>query len=219
MSSTRIPRPFDAIEIRILGALLEKEQATPEAYPLTVNALLAACNQKTNREPVTELTEGQVWEGLERLRQEVLVWRSESARSERWQQSVSRRWGLDGAGKALITLLLLRGPQTPGELRARSERLHPFASVEEVEAALLRLAKDEEPLVAELPRRPGQKECRWTHLVGDPNAVIEPVAAHAPPEPPMPSGPPLSQRVADLEAHVERLARELADLKAKLGED
>ncbi len=164
--STLIPRPLDAVEVRVLGALLEKEQTTPELYPLTVNALLAACNQKTNREPVLQLSEAAVWEALERLRQEVLVWRSEGARAERWKQSVSRRWGLDAAGKALMTLLLLRGPQTAGELRSRSDRLHAFASLEEVEETLRRLAATEEPLVAELPRRAGQKETRWTHLVG-----------------------------------------------------
>src|SRR4051794_10141398 len=119
-SSTRIPRQLDAAEIRVLGVLLEKEQITPEACPLTVNALIAGCNQKTNREPVMELTEGQVVDALERLRQDVLVWRTESARSERWQQSVVRRWGLDHAGKALMALLLLRGAQTAGELRTRS---------------------------------------------------------------------------------------------------
>ncbi len=220
-SSVRIPRPFDAIELRVLGSLLEKEQTTPEAYPLTVNALIAACNQKTNREPITDLTEGQVWDALERLRHETLVWRSEGARTERWQQSVSRRWGLDGAGKALMTLFLLRGPQTLGELRTRSERMHTFHSLEEVEAKLRSLAADEEPLVIELPRRPGQKEIRWTHRVGDPNAIdlapVEPVrAVH---EPPMPSAPPLSQRVTDLEKAVADLAGALAELKAKLGEE
>lgn len=220
-SSARIPRPFDAIELRVLGSLLEKEQTTPEAYPLTVNSLILACNQKTNRDPITELSEGQVWDALERLRHETLVWRSEGARTERWQQSVSRRWGLDSAGKALMTLLLLRGPQTLGELRTRSERMHAFPSLEAVEAKLQSLAADEEPLVVELPRRPGQKEIRWMHRVGDPNAVdltpAEPVrAVH---EAPMPSGPPLSQRVTDLEKAVADLAAALAELKAKLGEE
>ena len=149
----------------MLGSLLEKEQTNPETVPMTVNAILAACNQKTNREPVMQLTEDQVVNALDWMRQEVLVWRTEGARTERWQQSVVRRWGLDRAGKALVTLLLLRGAQTPGELRTRGERLHPFASLEETEAALRRLAADDEPLVRELPRRPGQKEVRWIHLV------------------------------------------------------
>ena len=221
MSSVKIPRPFDAIELRVLGSLLEKEQTTPEAYPLTVNALILACNQKTNRDPITDLTEGQVWDALERLRHETLVWRTEGARTERWQQSVSRRWGLDAAGKALMTLLLLRGPQTLGELRTRSERMHAFPSLEAVEAKLQSLAADEEPLVVELPRRPGQKEIRWMHRVGDPSAMdlapTEP--ARTVHEAPMPSAPPLSQRVSDLEKAVADLAAALAELKAKLGEE
>ena len=218
MTSTRIPRKLDPAEIRVLGSLLEKEQTTPEACPLTVNSVLAACNQKTNREPVMDLTEGQVVEALERLRQEVLVWRTEGARSEKWQQSVVRRWGLDRAGKALMTLLLLRGPQTPGELRTRSERMHPFASVEEVEEALQRMAGMDEPLVMELPRRSGQKETRWTHLVGD---VVEAPAPQRAPlaEPEVPAGPlpgALSARVAKLEEIVAKLAEDVETLKSLL---
>lgn len=214
VSSTRIPRPLDAVEIRVLGVLLEKEQTTPEACPLTVNSILAGCNQKTNREPVMELTEGQVTEALERLRQDVLAWRSEGARTEKWQQSVVRRWGLDRAGKALMTLLLLRGAQTPGELRTRSERLNPFATLQDVEEALQRMATIDEPLVAEQPRRPGQKEIRWIHLVGE---ILEPEAVTAPPEPSgvagRPSGPSLSERVARLEEMVQRLEAEMAELR------
>lgn len=213
VSSTRIPRPLDAHEIRVLGVLLEKEQTTPEVCPLTVNAVVSGCNQKTNREPVLELSESQVVDALERLRQEVLVWRSEGARSEKWQQSVVRRWGLDRAGKALMTLLLLRGPQTPGELRTRSDRLHPFATLQEVEEALQQMATIDEPLVSEQPRRPGQKEIRWIHLVGE---ILEPEAVTAVPEAPAagrPSGPALSERVARLEETVARLEAELAELR------
>jgi uncharacterized protein YceH (UPF0502 family) len=216
--STRIPRKLDAVEVRVLGSLLEKEQTNPETVPMTINALIAACNQKTNREPVMQLTEDQVVTALDWMRQEVLAWRSEGARTERWQQSVVRRWGLDRAGKALMTLLMLRGPQTPGELRTRSERLHPFASLEEAEEALRRLAADDEPLVMELPRRPGQKEARWTHLVGDlapapePEEVYEPVA-----DPSAPPRPGLASRVQRLEELVERLAAELEELKKQLG--
>ena len=214
-TSTRVPRKLDAVEIRVLGTLLEKEQTTPEACPLSVNALLAGCNQKTNREPVMELSESQVVDALERLRQDVLVWRSESARTERWQQSVVRRWGLDRAGKALMTLLLLRGPQTAGELRTRSERMHPFASVEEVEQALRQMAAIEEPLVSELPRRTGQKETRWIHLVGD-IPEPQPVALAEPPVAAAPHGPSLAQRVELLEETVRRLAAELEELKSLL---
>jgi uncharacterized protein YceH (UPF0502 family) len=217
--STRIPRQLDPAEIRVLGSLLEKEQTNPETVPMTVNAIIAAANQKTNREPVMQLTEGQVLDALDRLRQDVLVWRTEGARTERWQQSVVRRWGLDRAGKALMTLLLLRGPQTPGELRTRSERLHPFASLEEVEEALRRLAGIDEPLVRELPRRPGQKEIRWVHLVGELAPEPEPEAAfvfdgaEAPPT----SRSGLSSRVERLEELVERMAADLEEMKRQLG--
>jgi uncharacterized protein YceH (UPF0502 family) len=216
--STRIPRKLDPVEVRVVGSLLEKEQTNPETVPMTVNAIIAACNQKTNREPVMQLTETAVVEALDRLRQEVLVWRTEGARTERWQQSVARRWGLDRAGKALMTLLLLRGPQTAGELRTRSERMNPFTSLEEVEEALRRMAGIDEPLVMELPRRPGQKEARWTHLVGD--AAPEPEPEELIPDVAGAGGPPrpsLASRVERLEEVVARLAEELEALKRQLG--
>lgn len=206
----------------MLGSLLEKEQTNPETVPMTVNALIAACNQKTNREPVMQLSEDQVVTALDWMRQEVLVWRSEGARTERWQQSVVRRWGLDRAGKALVTLLFLRGAQTAGELRNRSERLHPFATLEETESALRRLAAEDEPLVVELARRPGQKETRWIHLVGDAAPEPEPAPIHAEAyeisaDPSVPPRPSLASRVESLEGLVERLAADLEELKKQLG--
>jgi hypothetical protein len=216
--SSRIPRKLDPVEVRVLGSLLEKEQTNPETVPMTINALVLACNQKTNREPVMQLTEDQVVRALDWMRQEVLAWRTEGARTERWQQSVSRRWGLDRGGKALITLLLLRGPQTAGELRTRSERLHPFASLEEAEEALRKLAAEDEPLVAELPRRPGQKETRWVHLIGDLAPEAETVEVPEPPgEPGAPPRPSLASRVERLEEIVERLAADLEELRKQLG--
>lgn len=211
----RLPRPLDAVEIRALGALLEKQQATPEYYPLTLHALVAACNQKTNRDPVTDLDEAAVLAALERLREHVLVWKAGGARAEKWEQNVDRRWGLDAAGKAVMTLLLLRGEQTPGELRGRSERLHAFATTDDVEAALRRLAQGPEPLVAERARRPGQKESRWTHLAGGAAA-----GASAPPAA-APSAPPsdLAARLASLEDAVKALTRDIGELKKRLGED
>jgi uncharacterized protein YceH (UPF0502 family) len=221
--STRIPRKLDPVEVRILGSLLEKEQTNPETVPMTVNALIAACNQKTNREPVMQLSEDQVVNALDWMRQEVLVWRSEGARTERWQQSVVRRWGLDRAGKALVTLLFLRGAQTAGELRTRGERMHPFASLEETESALRRLAAEDEPLVVELPRRPGQKEARWIHLVGDAAPEPAPIYAEAyeisadSSASSAGSRPSLASRVESLEGLVERLAADLEELKKQLG--
>ncbi len=218
----RLPRPFDAVEIRVLGALLEKQQATPEYYPLTAHALLAACNQKTNRDPVMELDEASVSAALERLREHVLVWKTGGARAEKWEQNVERRWGLDAATKAVMTLLLLRGEQTPGELRGRSDRLHAFATPGEVEKALRELAAGPEPLVAERPRRPGQKESRWTHLAGG-AASDAANAADARPAPAAaaPWAPPsdLATRLSSLELAVADLARGLGELKKRLGEE
>jgi len=166
-------RPLNHLEIRVVGALMEKEQATPEQYPMTVHALRAACNQKTNREPVMSLSEAQVLDTLESLRQDVLVWRTEGARVQRWQHSLNRRWELDGPRKAVMTLLLLRGPQTPGELRARADRLHTFHSLEEVQATLDALASGFDALVRELPRVPGQRETRFMHITGTGGAGVE----------------------------------------------
>jgi len=213
----RLPRPLEPMEVRVLGALLEKQQATPEYYPLTLHALVAACNQKSNRDPVTDLSTVEVAAALERLRKHVFVWRVGGSRAEKWEQNVERRWTLDGATKAVMTLLLLRGAQTPGELRARSERLHSFTSLDEVESALAKLAEGPEPLVAELPRAPGQKETRWTHLAGGP---VESLAASAAPAPSTPDAgsDPLASRVALLEEQMAALSRELSELKKKLGE-
>src|SRR5450759_3789427 len=212
----RLPRPLDPVEIRVLGALLEKQQATPEYYPLTLNALVAACNQKSNRDPVTELSAGEVEAALDRLRKHVLVWKTGGPRAERWEQNVERRWTLNGATKAVMTLLLLRGAQTPGELRARSERLHAFTTLDEVESALAKLAESPEALVAELPRAPGQKEARWAHLAG---GTVEDAATPSAPAP-APSGrpDPLASRVTALEEQMAALSRELSDLKRRLGE-
>jgi hypothetical protein len=199
----------------VLGCLLEKQQTTPEYYPLTVNALVAACNQRSNREPVMELVDSDVREALDRLRADVLVWPVEGARAERWEHNLDRSWELEPAGKALITVLLLRGPQTPGELRGRCERMHPFASLAEVEAALHRLAAGAEPLVAELPREPGQKERRWTHLIsGAPPKVAARETAATPT-----SGSGLVDRIDALEARVAELSEELRRLLERLGEN
>ena len=213
----RTIRELDATEIRVLGALMEKQQATPDYYPLTVNSLLAACNQKSNREPVTDLSETEVIEALERLRKDVLAWRSDGARVERWSQSISRRLELDAPSKALLTLLMLRGPQTPGQLRARSGRLHGFAGLAEVEATLREMASGDAPLAVELARRPGTKESRWGHLLGAaPEETAVPAAAAPPAARPAP-GPGLGERLAAVERRVEELAGELRRLREELG--
>ncbi len=223
-------RPLDPIEIRALGALMEKEQATPDHYPLTIAGVIAACNQKSARDPVTDLTETQVVEALDRLRLDVLTWRSEGARAERWEHRLDRRWQLTPARKAVMTLLLLRGPQTPGELKSRSGRLHDFASSAEVESTLAGLAEGFDALVRELPRRPGQRENRWIHLAADGDsadaelaAVPEPTAAEVAPrtvprEIPVPEGPTAIERLEHLEAEVAALREELTALRRRLGD-
>ena len=213
----RTIRELDATEVRVLGALMEKEQATPDYYPMTVNALIAACNQKSNREPVTELTETEVVEVLDSLRRDVLAWRNDGARVERWSQSISRRLELTAPSKAILTLLMLRGPQTPGQLRARSGRLHAFDDLAEVDSTLREMAGGDAPLVIELERRPGTKESRWAHLLGpepDDRAAGEaPAPTRSRPE----AGEGLSERLLALEGRVDELTRELARLREELG--
>ena len=217
-SRPRIPRTLDPVEVRILGALMEKQLSTPEYYPLTLNALSAATNQKSNREPVMELSEAELTRALDRLQDERLVWRVLGGRATRFDHNLDKVWNLTRAEKALMTLLFLRGPQTAGELRGRSDRLHQFETVQEVEELLRDMAAHSEPLVRQLPRRPGQKEERWAHTAG--GAIVEePVGASASSAGDEPSrGEPLSVRVGRLEEQVAALEAALADLKAKLGE-
>jgi hypothetical protein len=224
-------RKLDPIEVRVLGALIEKEVTTPDNYPLTINGVIAACNQKSNRDPVTALSETEVVEALDRLREDVLTWRTDGARVERWQHSLDRRWELSSASKALICLLMLRGPQTLGELKSRSERLHSFADLEEVEATLQEMAGRFDALVEELPRQPGQREARWQHLtLAEEYAEMAPVLA-APSPPPPPSAPPapstpgamerlgaLETLVTELRDQVGTLESELLALRRRLGD-
>ncbi len=218
-------RKLDPIEVRVLGSLMEKQQTTPASYPMTINAVIAACNQKSNRDPVTRLSETEVVEALDRLRQDVLAWRSEGARAERWEHRLDRRWELTPASKAVLCLLMLRGPQTAGELRTRSERLHRFASVGEVEETLRELAEAFDVMVRELPRQPGKRENRWTHLVctEDPVEALEaspppsPAPAPAAREAP-PAGPSPTRRLEELEARIATLEEELKSLRIRLGD-
>ncbi len=200
--------------------------------------MVAGANQKTNREPVTDLSETEVTEALDRLREDVLVWRTQTARAERWEHRLDRRWELDKRSKAVMTLLLLRGAQTPGELRTRSERLHPFESVAEVEATLSRLASGFDALVRELPRRPGQREARWTHREGQEDELREeaggseiPAGEPDPPgsearavEAPVSPGGRREERlerlesdVAELRDTVDALREQVGELRAELG--
>jgi hypothetical protein len=218
----RKPRALDEVECRVLGALLEKEQSTPEHYPMTIPALTAAANQKTNRDPVMELAEDDVRAALERLFTDVLVWRKAGPRAVKWSHNLDRRWQLTPSTKAAITLLLVRGAQTAGEIRGRAERLTPFASIADVEAALRELAAGDEPLVEELPRAAGQKENRWRQILGVPAdhsappaapatvAVASTVASAPPPRPPAGD---LVRRLERIEARVEAIEAALARLR------
>jgi uncharacterized protein len=160
---------LDPIEQRVLGSLLEKQRTVPDTYPMTLNAVRTACNQTSGRDPVMALDEHEVRAALDRVRARGLtrvVHPSHGARQPKHRQVLDEVLGLDGGERAVLTVLLLRGPQTPGELRSRTERLHPFAGLDEVEGALAGLAGRADPLARELDRRPGQKERRWTHLLG-----------------------------------------------------
>jgi uncharacterized protein YceH (UPF0502 family) len=187
---------LDPIEQRVLGSLLEKERTVPDTYPMTLNGLRTACNQTSGRDPVLSLTDAEVQAALDRRPAGLtrVIHPSHGARQAKFRQVVDEVLGLDEGERAVITLLLLRGPQTPGELRSRSDRLHAFADLGSVEAALHSLAGRDEPLVAELARQPGQKENRWVHRLG-------PVDAHAAPSTPVvgvafPTGPARDATVA-----------------------
>lgn len=162
-----LDQPLNALERRVLGALLEKSLAQPEYYPLTLNALVAACNQKSNRDPVMELDEEAIWQTLEALRVRGLaskVLAGGGGRTDRFKHEVDVKLGWPKAQKAVMTELLLRGPQTIGELRTRASRLYVFDNLESVAAVLDWLAALEPPAVAPLPRAPGQSAIRFTHL-------------------------------------------------------
>jgi uncharacterized protein YceH (UPF0502 family)/2-polyprenyl-3-methyl-5-hydroxy-6-metoxy-1,4-benzoquinol methylase len=168
---------LDPVEQRVLGALLEKQRTVPDTYPLSLNALLAACNQSTSRDPVTAYDQVTVVDALGRLRDRDLVRfvKRTGIRVVKYHQRLEEQLGLDGAQAALIAVLLLRGGQTAGELRQRCERLHPFDDREAAEAVLGALAVADPPLVRELDRQPGQHDRRWIHLLGaEPSAAAEP---------------------------------------------
>ncbi|KJM64443.1 DUF480 domain-containing protein [Pluralibacter gergoviae] len=210
-----------APEARVIGCLLEKQVTTPEQYPLSVNAITLACNQKTNREPVMALGEGEVQDLLDELvkRHYLRTVSGFGNRVTKYEQRFcNSEFGdlkLTAAEVALVTTLLLRGPQTPGELRSRGQRMHEFRDMAEVEAALEYLATREDgPFVARLPREPGKREQRYMHLFsGNVESLITAVEAIAPAAP-----DDLGERVAALEDEVAALKQRLESLLAHLGE-
>lgn len=206
-------RELDVYEIRVLGALMEKEQQTPDHYPLTIPAVIAACNQKTNRHPVTSYSETQVVEALDRMRKDVITWREEGARSERWKHRIDRRWELDRPKKAIMTVLLLRGPHTPGELKTRTERSYHFESKEAISEILEGMSQGVDALVENIGRLPGQREERWRHLVGraeDLEAIPEPATSAAP------RTSRSAQRIEELEGMVATLDERVSTLETDL---
>lgn len=207
------------IELRILGCLVEKERTTPEGYPLTSQSLLTACNQKTSREPVTNYHLQDMLEALQRLRDKGLASTVQevSDRVPKHRHKLARAWSVDDKELALLSVLMLRGPQTPGELRTRTDRYTNFANVPEVEGVLARLAERSAPLVENLGRGPGQSQDRWAHKLGADEERMQPRVRQASEGEGQPqgSGSPLAVLLRRLEA----LERRVDELEArKVGE-
>ena len=222
-----LPREYDMAlqlteaEVRVLGALVEKEITTPEYYPLSVNAVINACNQKSNREPVMALDEENVRQALRSMSEQALV-RSASgdSRVTKFEHRLNELYNFHRHEIAVLCVLMLRGPQTPGELRTRAERMYAFEDLEAVHAALNLLMRREPALVKVLPRQPGTKESRYMHLLaGDtaPSTEVPPSVAIA-----QAAGPAVGmvhaeagsgQRIAQLEADVDELRREMETLR------
>jgi len=197
-------------EARVLGCLIEKEMTTPDSYPLTLNALVTACNQSSNRYPIVAYDEETVHAAMQGLRAKQLARSVKAVRS----RALKHRHDLDATfrlgipERSVMAIMLLRGPQTVGELRMRTDRYHEFESLEAVETALGNLAAETPKLAEHLDRRPGQKEARWRQLLSD-SELQAPTAASASAFGPPPAGHDMSTLIADLTARVDRLEREL----------
>lgn len=205
--------PLDAIEARILGSLIEKQATTPDTYPLTLNAVVAACNQKSNRDPATDFEAGDVGHALRQLEGKGLVTGSLSARTSRYAHRFDGGYNVTARQRALLGLLLLRGPQTLNELYVRSERLADFPDAEEVRTVLERLATRSPALVTRLGRAAGQREDRYMHLLCgpvSPDMLASATASNTTNE----SRGTLAERVAQLESQLADLQAEVAELRA-----
>ncbi len=196
-------------EIRVLGCLLEKEMTTPDYYPLTLNSLTSACNQKSNRDPVLSLDETEVVKALDTLRFKGMAMQAsgEGSRVPKYRHTLAEKMYFENEQLAILCELFVRGPQTLGELRSRCERMFPFADTAAVENVLLELNDSEGPLSVKLPRQPGQKEQRYAHLFSGSPEIAESID-----EPPPEAA---RMKVAEDDARISRLEQELADLKAE----
>ena len=198
-------RQLSLLETRVLGTLYEKQHTVPDSYPLTLNALVSGCNQKTSRSPVMEASESEIQAALDSLKSANLVMETSGGRVSRYSHNVERLLQVPSQSAAILTVLMLRGPQTAGELRINCERLHSFSDISAVQGFLDELAAREAgALVVELPRLPGSRENRWAHLLSGAPKVEAPAAETSAAE----------TRGVSLKANVERLESELAELKA-----
>jgi hypothetical protein len=205
-------KELSPIQARILGCLIEKQETTPDQYPLTLNALRNACNQKSARSPVTDYSEGEVGHAVRELEDMGLVREDWGARAPRYRHEAGKALSLHSRGIALLGTLILRGPQTLGELKSHSQRLFAFDDLDDVQFALDKLEQREPPLVTALPRQPGQKEGRYAHLLcGQVEPQTPAPSAHSS----NPAGTGLEARVAALESELNDALKRLAALEAK----
>ncbi len=212
---------LSATEIRVLGCLLEKQRTTPDHYPLSLNSLRLACNQSTNREPVVQYDDAIVRDALHRLERRGYTRLAGASRAAKYRHLLAEALPMSSAEQAVMCVLMLRGPQTPGELKQRGERIHAFSGIHEVQATLTALI--ERDLVSQLGRRPGQKEDRYTQLLGESESDNGGVASNGAPamaaSPPFAASSPSSRVVEqpdDLRERVAKLEREVAELRATL---
>ncbi|MFZ0563823.1 MAG: YceH family protein [Terriglobales bacterium] len=199
-----------ANEVRVLGSLIEKDITTPEYYPLSLNALLNACNQKSNRDPVMQLDEDAVRDALEGLQQQRMAGpaRGADSRVTKYEQRLQEVFNFTRPEIAVLCVLLLRGPQTPGELRSRSERLFHFEALDDVQSALQKLMQRDPPLAKVLARQPGTKESRYAHLLAG-DVVEAEVPAHA---------GSIAERNSEATDRIAQLEEEVAELRREVGE-
>ncbi len=211
-----LPYRLSAEEARVLGSLLEKEATTPDYYPLSLNALMNACNQRSNREPVMDLDEETVRQSLHGLEEHGLAGAARGAdgRVAKFEHHLGEAFNLNRAETALLCVLLLRGPQTPGELRGRCERMYAFGEIGDVLSGLQKLMEREPALAAILPRQPGTKESRYSHLMSGPaeavaTGAMSPAVGNA--------SNAQEERIAQLEATVNALRQEVDELRSRFG--